>query len=475
MGGLVAVRVPQRRCRGAASVALWVAALAAVAPSQDRGGVDAAIAAAEADKVRTGVAAVELDGTFAVRHRADERFVPASNLKLVTAAAVLRGLTPGYRFTTRFALRQGRLQVRAGGDPNWIAGTEHAPEGMYRGLVAALQRLGVERLRGIDLDPGPFTGPDRPADWPQDQLDAYYCAPTGPFVLEQGTFVVRLEPAGSIAAAALVAPFVQVPMEGRVAVTDARRGAVYGAYDRGDRIRLQGKIWRGSDPVEIRVAVREPGRWFELALEQALLAGGIRVDAGAPSTSCEELYEFRTPLLPALQRTLEDSSNFDAEQLARVLGAERRGDGSLAAGVTAVRAEVEDMLGGAADGLQLVDGSGLSRGNLVTPALLVRVLRATAAAPEAAPYVDALPLAGRTGTLEDRFTGSRVAGRVRAKTGWIRGASALSGLLQRSDGSRCAFAILMNYDPGRAGLNQKLKQLQERIVEALDRRDGQGG
>ncbi len=57
---------------------------------------------------------------------------------------------------------------------------------------------------------------------------------------------------------------------------------------------------------------------------------------------------------------------------------------------------------------------------------------------------------------------------MRAKTGWIRGASSLSGVLTRRDGSRCAFAILMNYDPAASGLNKQLKELQEQIVEALD-------
>jgi len=81
----------------------------------------------------------------------------------------------------------------------------------------------------------------------------------------------------------------------------------------------------------------------------------------------------------------------------------------------------------------------------------------------------ALPVAAESGTLEKRFAHSTVAGRVHAKTGWIRGVSALSGVLERGDGSRCLFSILMNYDPGKGGLNPQLKALQEQIVEALDR------
>jgi D-alanyl-D-alanine carboxypeptidase/D-alanyl-D-alanine-endopeptidase (penicillin-binding protein 4) len=82
---------------------------------------------------------------------------------------------------------------------------------------------------------------------------------------------------------------------------------------------------------------------------------------------------------------------------------------------------------------------------------------------------DALPVAGRTGTLEDRFLGTDLVGRVHAKTGWIRGASALSGLVERRDGSVRWFSILMNYDPKKDGFNKELKELQEKIVAAIDK------
>ena len=70
--------------------------------------------------------------------------------------------------------------------------------------------------------------------------------------------------------------------------------------------------------------------------------------------------------------------------------------------------------------------------------------------------------------LSARFVGSPVRSRVRAKTGWIAGASALSGVLETRDGHQRLFTILMNYNPARGGLNRQLKSLQERMVEAMD-------
>jgi D-alanyl-D-alanine carboxypeptidase/D-alanyl-D-alanine-endopeptidase (penicillin-binding protein 4) len=439
--------------------------LLAFAPAQ---GLTQLVAEAEALGARTGVAAMELSGTWRHRHRDRERFVPASNMKLCTAAAVLAGLGADYEFRTAFALRGGRLRARAGGDPNWIVGTATAPEFLFRALVAALQRRGVDSISGIDLDSHSFTGPSRPRGWPQDQLDAAYCAPTGGFALEQGTFRLRLQPGAGAAEAALVAPFVQVPIEGRIQIVKDSKGAVYGALDTGLAVRLQGRMWHKQGTVELRAAVRDPEAWFRRALEQALLAGGIRVRPAAAPPDAEDLLVHRTPLRAALQRMLQDSSNFDAEQCARVLGMERAGDGSLEGAVAAMRSALAQLLGAEPAGFEPADGSGLSRGNSLTPQLLVQVLRAAAATPFGDLYFAALPVAGESGTLADRFRRSPVRGRVHAKTGWIRGVSALSGQLVRRDGSRCLFAIVMNYDPDASGQNQRLKDLQERMVEALD-------
>lgn len=444
------------------------------AAARPQGAAAAAIAQAEAEGARTGVAVVEFDGTSRCAWRVDEQFVPASNMKILTAAAVLRGLGREHEFSTRFSLEQGRLVVTAGGDPNWITGTPHGPEKAWRGLVAALLRKNVVAIRGIVFESGSFTGPGRPPTWPQDQLDFYYCAPTGGFVLDQGTLKVNIRPgSGGVADAALVAPFVDVPIDGTIDLVAAKKGVYYGIQDLGARIKLSGKLSRSSTAIDAQVAVKDPQPWFEEALRQALLQGGVRIDPAAKAVDDAQLYEHRTPLQPALVRMLEDSSNFDAEQLARVLGA-ARGDGSLAGGAAAVRAVLDEAFGGASKDLSLVDASGLSRGNEVTPRLLVQALRSVVATDGGEAFVASLPVAGESGTLEHRFVDSPVRGRVRAKTGWIRGASALSGILERRDGSRCAFAILMNYDPKKDGLNRSLKALQERIVEAFDRtaRDG---
>ncbi len=446
---------------------LVIGCLLAALPAQD---LQRAIQAAEALGARTGVAVADGEGRVLFRHRADEPFAPASNMKLLTAAAVLRGLGPDYHFVTRFAMRSGRLVVTASGDPNWITGTPHAPEVVFGEVAAALQRLHIGALRGIDLEPGTFVGPTRPATWPQDQLHTYYCAPTGAFVLDQGTFAVAITGSrGGTAEVHIAGPRVGTPVRGAIEMVDAAKGAVYGAIDQGASVLVRGKFYRKSPPITIRTAVEDPTGWYEAALRQALGTAGITVAADAKVTAPDgPVHEYRTDLSASLLRMLEDSSNFDAEQCLRSLGA-KSGDGSLAGGVAVMRRQLVELLGQLPAGVALLDGSGLSKDNRLTPGLLLGALQSSHRGPAGKLLRESLPVAGRSGTLEDRFVQTDLIGRVRAKTGWIRGASALSGVVERRDGTVVWFSILMNYDPKKNGLNKDLKQLQETMVRAIEK------
>jgi D-alanyl-D-alanine carboxypeptidase/D-alanyl-D-alanine-endopeptidase (penicillin-binding protein 4) len=248
--------------------------------------------------------------------------------------------------------------------------------------------------------------------------------------------------------------------------------ATYGATDQRDGVLLRGRFPRGASAVTIRTAVADPAAWYEAALRRALREAGIAVGGEAPALPDQVVHRQRSGLRAAVLRMLEDSSNFDAEQCLRVLGERTRGDGSLAGGRAAMQAELERLVGRLPNGIVLADGSGLSRQNQITPGLLLAALLRARGTPVGEALQACLPVSGRSGTLTGRFSGTDLVGRVRAKTGWIRGASALSGVLERRDGTVRCFAILMNYDPKQDGLNKDLKRLQEEIVRALDRTEG---
>ncbi len=441
--------------------------LCAVAQAQDLRKV---VAQSEALGVRTGVYVRDVEsGQPLYAHRSAEAFTPASNMKVLTAAAVLWGLGPSHEFVTRFTVRSNRLVVHASGDPNWITGSEHDPARIFAGVAQQLRAAGVEAVAGVDLDEGVYRGPGRPPNWPKNQLDLWYCAPTDAFVLEQGTFRVRIAPGdGATADVALVAPPVNRGIQGAIQMTASAKDARYGAIDLVDAVKVNGRFPRRSSEVVIRNAVREPRDWYRAALSSALESAGIRIDPSA-MVADREVGSVRTPLAPSLLRVLRDSSNFDAEQCVRALGARVAGDGSLRGGMAAVRTQLLSLVGNLPTDVVLEDGSGLSRDNKLTPALLATVVREALRGPGSGLFLASLPVGGASGTLDDRFTDKRLAGRVMAKTGWINGCSSLSGVVKLDDGRLRIFSILMNYDPSRGGLNRQLKELQEQMVDAMTR------
>jgi serine-type D-Ala-D-Ala carboxypeptidase/endopeptidase (penicillin-binding protein 4) len=114
----------------------------------------------------------------------------------------------------------------------------------------------------------------------------------------------------------------------------------------------------------------------------------------------------------------------------------------------ASRQVVEDVLGGwgiAPSEFRAADGSGLSRRNLLSASLILRLLRAVDRDPALGPAFEAtLPVAGRDGTLAGRMRGTRAEGNVVAKTGTLGSVRALSGFVRTADGEKLGFSIIAN-------------------------------
>jgi D-alanyl-D-alanine carboxypeptidase/D-alanyl-D-alanine-endopeptidase (penicillin-binding protein 4) len=181
------------------------------------------------------------------------------------------------------------------------------------------------------------------------------------------------------------------------------------------------------------------------ALADDLNAGGVQVSSNvtlrkAPADA-KEIGNVSSPQMKALTNETDVfSNNFFAEMLLKDLGARFGGGGTTAAGVQVVRKYVRSL----GTGVQQIDGSGLTRGNRVTPAQVARLLVAMRKTPAGDAFVDSLPVAGREGTVADRMRGTAAAGRCDTKTGTLTGVSALSGYCFNRDGHVMAFSILMN-------------------------------
>ena len=182
------------------------------------------------------------------------------------------------------------------------------------------------------------------------------------------------------------------------------------------------------------------------SLADNLRASGVQISSDVslralPTADVAQVGAVSSPRMEVLaNETNVYSNNFFAEMLLKSLGARFGSGGSTRAGAVVVKRYAR----GLGSGVRAVDGSGLSRGNRVTPAQVARLLDAMRDTPVADAFANSLALAGREGTVAGRMRGTAAAGRCRTKTGTLTGVSALSGYCFNRSGKVMAFSILNN-------------------------------
>lgn len=400
---------------------------------------------------------------------AGKLFVPASNIKLVTAAVALTQLGPDYRYNTRVMGRAPRAGVISGdlvvvgeGDPSFsdsLSGSAMAP--LFE-LADSLRARGVRRVSGrLISGANTFPGDTIGAGWAWDNLDEGYSAAVDELTFNEG-FARIIIVGGSRPGAPVTVrrePAATVPLLGRVDVTTigccSMRARVRHRFDtRGARpvLHLEGAV-RSGDSITINVALRNPNTAFLDAFAEALKArgitvsGGVAMDSVTDTTGLNVLASRRSPplsaMLPAFQKP---SQNQIGELILRTLGRVKTGAGIPDSGRAVVRRQLEAW-GIDSSQAAIRDGSGLSRHNFISPQAVLRILDVMRASPSFDAWYHALPVGGVDGTIRERMRGSLATGNVHAKTGTLDRVRSLSGYVTTADGHTLLFSMLANNHP----------------------------
>ncbi len=383
-------------------------------------------------------------------------FNPASNIKLITSAAVLRALGAEHRFSTRLLGRLeghrvvGGLYLQGSGDPT--LGSAHLAE-----LAEQLSQLGVREIEGpLYLDTSYYRGSRDPPGYHRFRSTHPFRAGVGALSLNQNIIRVTVAPAEEVGHRALVtikAASEYVKITGRVR-TSSRRTMVRGrTYKKGlwTGLSISGWIRQGRSPLMFWRRVFHPAQYTGYALIAELEARGIQLRVrrkrkrarlrGAPPGLPELARHDSEELGEIIYQGNKHSNNSVAEHLLLALGAHAYGSPTtFAKGQRAVKDYLQG-LGVPRGTYRLENGSGLSRRSHIRPIHLMRVLedlhQDLTIGPE---IVASLPIAGQDGTLRKRFEGSTASGLIRAKTGTLSSISCLSGYAGYK-GRRLAFII----------------------------------
>jgi D-alanyl-D-alanine carboxypeptidase/D-alanyl-D-alanine-endopeptidase (penicillin-binding protein 4) len=353
-------------------------------------------------------------------------FAPASTTKIATAVAALSVLGPAAQFRTEVVAGSSPASIVlvGGGDPTLAAGTPPAADYPH---PATLEQLAAQtaralRARGtshvsVGYDASLYAGPGLAPGWPDSYVTTGNVTPISSLEVDQG----RLTPAG--------------------APQDA------------------------DDPQNGRARTFTPAPEAARAFAGFLRADGISVSgtpaaASAPGHAAALASVSSPPLAQIVRQMLLESNNVIAENLARHVAIATGHPASFSGGAAA-EAAVLRRLG--VSGVSLVDGSGLSPRDRITPAALVRLIT-VASSPEQGRLraaITGLPVAGFSGTLAAGGSvfadpGPAALGVVRAKTGNLSTVATLAGVVYAADGELLSFAVMADHlgsgGLGRAGV-----------------------
>jgi D-alanyl-D-alanine carboxypeptidase/D-alanyl-D-alanine-endopeptidase (penicillin-binding protein 4) len=195
------------------------------------------------------------------------------------------------------------------------------------------------------------------------------------------------------------------------------------------------------------MAQHDPNTAYLAALTEALRDKGIVID-NQPATPAaerpESLFTMQSvPLREILPALMKPSQNQIAEVFLRGLGLERTGVGTADSGRRVIERQFAEWKI-PADGFVVRDGSGLSRGDLVSPEALIGILDVMRRSPHYDLYYASMPIAGVDGTIRTRMRGTPAEGNVHAKTGTLSMVRSLSGYVTSADGRPLLFSILCN-------------------------------
>ena len=405
---------------------------------------------------------------------------PASTMKLITAATALVKLGPNHRFRTSLYVDYledgqtlGNIYLKGGGDPVFNSND-------LEKMVERLVEMNLKDLQGdIVVDETYFDAVRWGKGWMWDDgpIGGYYPHLSALTINRNGVLVhispgdkvddpvrVHLDPPTQYMK--IVNDATTVGHSEKTRLTLKRKD---GSTEE-NLLMLDGVMAMGQATMNRRVDVLAPALYCGTLLREILAKRGVTLQGKVrygevPEGTAEIITHVSPPLSRILWEMNKPSDNLIAELLLKTIGAKLRGAPGTAEKGLGVISSFLNEIGIDWEHYTLADGSGVSRYNLVTASLLADLLvymfRNFAVMPE---YLASLPVGGVDGTLTGRMRGMTAEGILRAKTGTLRGLTALAGYTVTADGETVAFSIIMsNYH----GSVTSRRVLQDRIGNIL--------
>jgi D-alanyl-D-alanine carboxypeptidase/D-alanyl-D-alanine-endopeptidase (penicillin-binding protein 4) len=454
---------------------------------QFRGSIDALLSDSIFTATKCGIEIVSL-GNGEVLYERDARMLlrPASNMKLITAAAALSTLGKNFLLKTEMysdtliknGVLHGNIYLKGFGDPDFNAA-------QLADMLSMLKARGITKIEGNVVGDATYFDDERwGVGWMWDDEPAGFAAYNSALSINRNCVVVTVTPSKTMGDTTLISidPPTQYVSLLNTATTGADTAALTLEISRKFKERLnvitvKGQIARGAKSQKESVSVWCPEMYFLTLVKEELLRQNISFDGKLvldtiPSTAV--LFARHLQPIDSMVVFLNKmSDNLSAENTVKILGAESYGaPGSTEHGISSVKRTLYPF-GIDTTKFLMVDGSGVSHYDLLTPDILVTLLRGMYSKKDIFDlYYFSLPNAGVDGLLTNRMKGTPAQNNLHAKTGTLGGVSALSGYVTTADGEMLAFSIMMQNYIGPGEPYRKMQDAIGALMAGFSRKNG---
>lgn len=364
---------------------------------------------------------------------------PASIQKIVTLLPSLNTLGKDYEFKTQlYKNKDNNLYIKLGGDPYFTTSD-------LKGMVRELSQYKIYSTKAFYVDDSILDNNEWGDGWQWDDDLNPLMPKFGAYNMDKNLVTVSFTATTSGAPAEITTnvfyptAFINnVITGGKTDIKLERKN-----YISPDVINADGTI---SADTDIKIPVNYPRRYFILRLEdllrkQKIAYYGDFTRLKLPKETCM-IAETKHPIITAEDDILKRSNNMVAETVFKLAGGKfAKETGSIAAAIDMFN-DYYKKLGINTDNIKIVDGSGVSKNNLVTADFMTEVLLKIAQN-DSMDFKNHMASPGE-GTLTDRMLYFKDS--LKAKTGTLTNVSTITGYLTAKSGKTYAFCIMVN-DP----------------------------